>query len=112
MLKIDDLKTLREAYAGSGGLTLDEALRRIDSPTDEELIEFAVAQMSNPDRNARALALRVLRRQHGMRAMRGVLAGLNDEKRRVCAVAIQACPNYLAHTPSWRRSKPSPAISH
>ena len=98
MLKIDDLKTLREAYAGSGGLTLDEALRRIDSPTDEELIEFAVAQMSNPDRNARALALRVLRRQHGMRAMRGVLAGLNDEKRRVCAVAIQACPNYLAHT--------------
>ena len=41
--------------------------------------------------------LRVLQHQQGDVAMRGVLAGLNDEARRVCAVAIQASGNYLAY---------------
>ncbi len=41
--------------------------------------------------------LRLLRHQQGEIAMRGVLLGLHDKKRRVCAIAIQACPNYLAY---------------
>ena len=67
------------------------------------LIAFAVEQVSRPERNLRVLALRVLAHQRGERAMHGVLAGLNDEKRRVCAVAIQACPSFLVFEEIVRR---------
>lgn len=97
MLSISDLETLRRAYSVHDDLSYAEAMRRIGNPSAKSLIDFAVAQMSHPDRNARALALRLLRHQQGEIAMRGVLLGLNDEKRRVCAIAIQACPNYLAY---------------
>ena len=56
---------------------------------------FALSQMCSPDRNVRVLMLRILRHQQGERAMRAVLAGLQDERRRVCAVATQGCPNFL-----------------
>ncbi len=97
MLSISDLETLRRAYNVHDDLSYAEAMRRIGNPSATSLIDFAVAQMSHPDRNARALALRLLRHQQGEIAMRGVLLGLNDEKRRVCAIAIQACPNYLTY---------------
>ena len=45
----------------------------------------------------RVLALRVLAHYRGNRALPGLLAGLRDDKRRVRAAAIQACPNYLEH---------------
>lgn len=95
MLSISDMHSLRRAYSAHGGLMLHDALSRIGNPSDDDLVRFAVSQMANPDRNARVLMLRVLRHQRGERAMQGVLAGLHDPKRRVCAVAIRACPNYL-----------------
>ncbi|MCY3832394.1 MAG: hypothetical protein OXG85_05220 [Chloroflexi bacterium] len=97
MLSIDNLKALREAYSLTGGSGPEAVLRRIGDPTEQAIVASAVERMPHSDRNVRVLALRVLAYQRGARAMRGVLAGLNDEKRRVCAVAIQACPNYLAH---------------
>jgi HEAT repeat protein len=97
VLGIDDLKTLREAYSAYSDVSLADSLRQIDDPSDEAIVAFAVKQMTHLDRNARVLALRVLAHQRGEQAMRGVLAGLRDEKRRVCAVAIQACPRYLEY---------------
>lgn len=96
MLSIGDLKKLRQAYSVGSHVSVDEVLRRIGDPTDEAIIDFAVEQMSCKDRNIRVLALRVLEHYRGDRALQGLLAGLRDEKRRVCAAAIQACPNYLA----------------
>ena len=95
MLSIGDLEKLREAYSVYSELSLADALRQIGDPSAEAVVASAVKRMSSSDRNQRVLALRVLAHQRGEAAMRGVLAGLNDEKRRVCAVAIQACPNYL-----------------
>ncbi|MCY4018138.1 MAG: hypothetical protein OXG39_01900 [Chloroflexi bacterium] len=95
MLTIRDFEVLREAYSANSGLAVDEAWRRIGSPTGAALIAYACEQMSNPDRNVRVLMLRILARQTGARAAHGVLSGLRDIERRVCAVAIQACPNYL-----------------
>ena len=103
MLSICDLETLHDAYSVYSELTLDEGLRRIGNPSAEMLIAFAVEQVSRPERNLRVLALRVLAHQRGERAMHGVLAGLNDEKRRVCAVAIQACPSFLVFEEIVRR---------
>lgn len=103
MLSIGDIHTLRRAYSAYDDLTLPEALSRIGNPSDAELVEFAVSQMAHPDRNARVLMLRLLRHQQGERAMQGLLAGLHDKKRRVCAVAIQACPNYLDYAEIVRR---------
>ncbi len=97
MLSIVQFQTLREAYRVGAALRLDEALAKIGNPTPDMLVESAVMQLSNGDRNIRVLMLRVLRHQRGERAMQGVLAGLRDESRRVCAVAIQACPNYLEY---------------
>lgn len=97
MLSISDLDKLREAYSAHSDVSLADALRQIGDPSEEAIVAFAADQMSHSDRNVRVLALRVLLHQRGERAMRGVLAGLNDEKRRVCAVAIQAAANYLDH---------------
>ncbi|MCY3779050.1 MAG: hypothetical protein OXG78_01960 [Chloroflexi bacterium] len=97
MLSISGFQTLRQAYSAHDDLTLGEALERIGRPSVETLVDSAVSHMSSRDRNVRVLMLRVLRHQQGELAMPGVLAGLHDETRRVCAVAIQACPNYLAY---------------
>lgn len=97
MLRIADMKLLREAYRLGDAQTSDAALEQIGKPSPDALVESALAQLSSPDRNIRVLMLRVLRQQRGERAMQGVLAGLHDEARRVCAVAIQACPNFLAY---------------
>lgn len=95
MLGIGDLEKLREAYSVYSDVSLADALRQIGDPSEEAVVASAVKHMSSSDRNHRVLALRALGHQRGDLAMRGVLAGLNDEKRRVCVVAIQACPNYL-----------------
>ena len=97
MLTIDDIRALRPAYSHSGDADLMDALRQIGNPSQESLIDYCVRQMSHPDRNARVLMLRILARYGGKRARAGVLAGLNDDARRVVAVAIQACPNYLSY---------------
>ena len=96
MLSIAELKMLRDAYSAHTELEPAEALRMIGNPSADELAERALAGVSEQDRNLRVLMLRVLQHQRGDMAMRAVLAGLNDEARRVCAVAIQACGNYLA----------------
>lgn len=97
MLRIADMKLLREAYRLGDAQSRDAALAQIGQPSPDALVECALTQLASPDRNVRVLMLRVLREQQGERAMRGVLAGLHDEARRVCAVAIQACPNFLAY---------------
>lgn len=97
MLSIGDLEKLREGYSANSNLSLEDALREIGDPPPRSIVEAAVKAMSHSNRNARVLALRVLAHQWGEEAMRGVLAGLFDEKRRVCAVAIQASAHYLAH---------------
>ena len=97
MLGLSDLEKLRDAYSAHSGATLDEALRQIGNPTLEAIAASAAEQMTKADRNKRILALRVLARQPGDIALRAVLAGLHDEKRRVCAAAIQACPNFMGY---------------
>ena len=97
MLRIADMQLLREAYRLGDSHSRVTAFEKIGQPTPDALVEFALEQMSSPDRNIRVLMLRVLREQRGERAMRGVLTGLHDDARRVCAVAIQACPNFLAY---------------
>ncbi len=95
MLSISDMETLRDAYSAYSDMTLRDALERIGNPSAKTVVDFALAGMVSPDRNTRVLMLRVLKHQHGEMAMRGVCAGLQDAGRRVCAVAIQACPNFM-----------------
>ncbi len=97
MLSISDFETLRRAYNAHDNLTLDEALDQIGNPSADAVVDFALSQMCSPDRNVRVLMLRILPHQQGEQAMRAVLAGLQDESRRVCAVAIQASSNYLSN---------------
>ena len=97
MLSISDFETLRRAYSAYDDLTLDDVLDQIGNPSADAVVDFALSQMCSPDRNVRVLMLRILRHQPGERAMRAVLAGLQDESRRVCAVAIRGCPNYLEY---------------
>ena len=95
MLTISDCQLLRDSYSSNSETTMDVALRNIGHPSPEQLVDFALQQMQGEDRNVRVLMLRILAHQNGERAARGVLAGLRDRTRRVCSVAIQACPNYL-----------------
>jgi len=97
MLSIGDLEKLREGYSAYSNLSIEDALREVGDPSQQAIVDAAVSAMSQSNRNARVLALRVLAHQRGDEAMRGVLAGLRDEKRRVCAVAIQASAHFLAY---------------
>ncbi len=97
MLSIGDLEKLREGYRANGRLSFEDALRAVGDPPEQAIVEAAVKAMAHSNRNIRVLALRVLAHQRGEAAMRGVLAGLHDDKRRVCAVAIQASARYLGY---------------
>ena len=97
MLSVSELEKLRQAYSVGSDLSVDDVLRQLGDPADDAIVDSAVEQMSRQDRNLRVLALRVLEHYRGDRALQSLLAGLRDEKRRVCAAAIQACPNYLEH---------------
>ena len=97
MLSVSDLDMLRQAYSVGSNVNADDVMRELGDPAAEAIVCSAVEQMSHSDRNIRVLALRVLEHYRGDRALQGLLAGLHDEKRRVCAAAIQACPNYLEH---------------
>ena len=95
MPSVGDLEMLRQARSEGGKYSAADVLHQLGDPADEAIVDLAVEQMSSSDRNIRVLALRVLELYRGDRALPGLLAGLRDEKRRVCAAAIQACPNYL-----------------
>lgn len=97
MLSIADMELLREAYSVYSKLRPEAAMRMIGNPPADEVVDCALEGMADGDRNRRVLMLRVLQHQQGGKAMGGVLAGLNDGGRRVCAVAIQASGNYLAY---------------
>ena len=97
MLSIGALEKLREGYSANSELSLEDALREVGHPPEQAIVDAAVKAMSDSDRNVRVLSLRVLTHQRGEDAMRGVLAGLRDEKRRVCAVAIQASAHFLGY---------------
>ncbi len=96
MLTSDDIRILRRGYSACDALSPAEAWRQIGQPEPAALVAFCRAQMAHPDRNQRVLMLRALAHQQGAEAAAAVLAGLRDEARRVIAVAIQACPNFLA----------------
>ena len=95
MLSLDDLRTVVRGYNPNDALTLAEALALTGKPSHKALIESARFYMATGDRNQRVLSLRILRHQSGAQAAGAVLEALHDSARRVCAVAIQACPNYL-----------------
>jgi len=97
MLSIADMELLRDAYSAHSELRPADAMQLIANPPAEQVVDRACAGMADRDRNVRVLMLRVLQHQRGDAAMRAVLAGLNDDTRRVCAAAIQASGNYLAY---------------
>ena len=87
MLSVGDLEKLRQAYSVGSDLRVADVLRQLGDPADDAIVDFAVEQMSRQDRNVRVLALRVLEHYRGDRALQSLLAGLRDEKRRVCAAS-------------------------
>lgn len=88
MLDNDAMRLLRQAYDPYSPVKESEALAQLGNPSSDEIVEAALAGMRSEDRNVRVLMLRVLKGQSGPKAMQGILAGLNDTKRRVRAVAI------------------------
>lgn len=97
MPSISEYQALRLAYEAGDERRLARTLADCGLPSQRALTEAALASLRQGDRNQRVLMLRLLRYQHGSLASSGVLAGLHDPKRRVCAAAVQACPNYLAY---------------
>lgn len=94
MLNLEAMRQIKDAYALQPS-AMREVLERLGNPAPDEIIEAALAGMQSEDRNIRVLMLRVLKGQTGEKAMRGVLAGLNDPMRRVRSVAVMSSGNYL-----------------
>ena len=94
MLSLETMRQLREAYLPHLPTSEKEVLELAGNPTPEEIVETALAGLQSEDRNVRVLMLRVLKGQTGAKAMRGILAGLNDKARRVRLVAIKSSGNY------------------
>lgn len=94
MLSMEAMQQLREAYFEHTSISEETVLTQIGNPTPDDIIETALAGMKSENRNERVLMLRVLRKQSGEKAMRGILAGLHDKERRVRTVAIKSSRNY------------------
>jgi hypothetical protein len=105
MLTLDDMTLLRDGYFEYNDLSLHDALTQIGNPSTDDIIASALDGMNSPDRNIRVMMLRILKHQSGEKAMRGILAGLNDEKRRVRSVAIKSSGNYHEFTDITGRLK-------
>ena len=97
MISLEYMKKLRAAYQAHAPRPEQEVLTEIGNPTQEEIVATALEGLKSEDRNVRVLMLRVLNRQSGEEAMRGILAGLHDEKRRVKEVALKSCQPFLHH---------------
>ena len=97
MLSIEAMKKLRDAYSHHLAPTEAEVLSKLGNPSQAEIVESAWAGLQSDDRNVRVVMLRVLKEQSGEQAMRGILSGLTDEKRRVRSVALKCCGNFLHH---------------
>jgi HEAT repeat protein len=95
MLTPNDLRKLKDAYTPWTTVTEAEVLEQIGNPSPDEIVASALQTLQSEDRNLRVLALRVLKEQSGEKALRGILAGLNDPKRRVREVAVKSSGNYL-----------------
>ncbi len=94
MLGLEAMRHIRDAYAPHLPMSEKEAMALAGNPTPDEIIETALAGMASDDRNVRVLMLRVLKGQTGEKAMRGIVAGLNDKVRRVRVVAIKSSGNF------------------
>ena len=105
MLTIDAMRQLCEAYDLHSSVAEREVLERLGNPSSDEIIDTALANLQSDDRNIRVLMLRVLKGQTGPKAMQGILAGLNDPKRRVREVAIKASGNYHSYSQITDRLK-------
>jgi hypothetical protein len=94
MLNHDAMRQLREAYGPHSPLSERDVLEQLGNPSQDEIVDSALAGLASDDRNVRVLMLRVLGRQSGCRAMRGILTGLSDPKRRVREVAIRSSRSF------------------
>lgn len=94
MLDDSAMRQLKQAYDAGSPAVENEVLEQLGNPSRDEIVEAALAGMRSEDRNVRVLMLRVLRHQPGPRAMQGILAGLNDAKRRVRMVAIASSAGF------------------
>jgi hypothetical protein len=97
MLNRDAMRQLRGAYSSHPVRSESEVLEQLGNPSQDEIVNCALAGLASDDRNVRVLMLRVLSRQSGPKGMRGILTGLSDPKRRVREVAIRSSPNYHAY---------------
>jgi hypothetical protein len=94
MLSLDAIREIRAAYDLQQPAQEKEIFERLGNPTQDVIIETALAGMQSEDRNVRVAMLRVLRWQTGEEAMQGILTGLSDPARRVREVAIHSSGNY------------------
>jgi HEAT repeat protein len=70
-------------------------LRDLGDPDGETLAAAALERMTSGDRNVRVAMLRVLALAGGPEAVRGILLGLDDEKKRVREVAAKSSARFV-----------------
>lgn len=112
MLSHEAMRQLSRAYDPDARVAERDVLAQLGDPSPDEIIDTALAGLGSADRNVRVLMLRVLKGQSGPRAMQGILAGLNDPKRRVREVAIKASANVRAYPEITERLKAMVADEH
>lgn len=97
MLTMNALEQLRTAYNPHTSVTPEQIRQQIGNPSDDEIIMSALDYLHSDNRNARALALRVLAHFETEDAVLGIFGGLGDHKRRVREVAVQSSINFVQH---------------
>src|SRR5512136_1551037 len=112
MLTHDAMRQLSRAYDPYAPSAEQDVLALLGNPSREEIIDTALAGLSSDNRNLRVLMLRVLKGQSGPRAMQGILAGLDDPKRRVREVAIKSSANFHSYPEITDRLKAIGADEH
>jgi hypothetical protein len=106
------MRRLRDATMPYSPVSEGDVLEQLGNPSQDEIVDSALAGLAGDDRNVRVLMLRVLSGQSGSRAMRGIVAGLNDPKRRVREVAIKSSSNFHDYPEVTERLRAMAADEH
>ena len=95
MIKEKDLVKLYKSSLLDDLTEYNKIRKELNNPPKEDIIASAIDGMKNTDRNVRIVMLRILEKEKTDAAIKGILLGLNDEKRRVREIAVKISRFFL-----------------
>jgi hypothetical protein len=95
MIKVKDLVRLYKSSLQGEVTEYNNIRKELGDPLRADIIVSAINGMKDEDRNVRIVMLRILEKEKTDAAVKGIIVGLNDKKRRVREIAVKISRFFL-----------------